>query len=56
MGVYDKGCFFDPLDANELAEKMAFFISGTLNFDLTPKIKEKVLIGWAELFDKILEK
>jgi glycosyltransferase involved in cell wall biosynthesis len=56
LGVYDKGCFFDPLDANELAEKMAFFISGTLNFDLTPKIKEKVLIGWAELFDKILEK
>lgn len=54
LGEYDKGSFFDPSDANDLAEKMASLISGNLQFDKTSKIKEQVLIGWADLYNKIL--
>ena len=56
LGVYDKGCFFDPSDANELAEKMAFLINGNLEFDKTSKMEEEVLKGWADLYNKILAK
>jgi glycosyltransferase involved in cell wall biosynthesis len=56
LGEYEKGCFFDPLDENDLAEKMASLISGNLQFDKTSKMDEEVLIGWSELYNKILVK
>jgi len=51
-----KGSFFDPLNPNELAEKMKEIMSGNMLFDRTSKSKKKVLEGWSELFEKILEK
>lgn len=56
LGEYDKGSFFDPLDANDLATKMASLISGSLQFDKTSKMEEEVLIGWSDLYNKILAK
>lgn len=56
LGEYDKGCFFDPLDSNDLAEKMASLISENIQFDKTSKMEEEVLIGWSDLYNKILEK
>jgi glycosyltransferase involved in cell wall biosynthesis len=56
LGEYDKGIFFDPLSANELAQKMSLLMSGDIQFDLTSSGKNTVLNGWSELFNKILEK
>ena len=54
LGEYGKGCFFDPLDENDLAEKMASLVSGNLQFDKTSKMDEEVLIGWSDLYNEIL--
>jgi glycosyltransferase involved in cell wall biosynthesis len=54
LGDYDKGSFFDPLDASDLANKMQLLMDGKLQFDSTSINKELVLNGWAELFNKIL--
>jgi glycosyltransferase involved in cell wall biosynthesis len=54
LGDYDKGSFFDPLDASDLASKMQLLMDGKLQFDSTSINKELVLNGWAELFNKIL--
>lgn len=56
LGAYDNGIFFDPLNADELAQKMIQLMSGDLQFDLTSSSEKKVLKGWSELFNKILEK
>jgi glycosyltransferase involved in cell wall biosynthesis len=56
LGEYDKGSFFDPLNATELAERMKELISGNIVFDLTSASNNKVLKGWSELFEKILKK
>ena len=56
LGEYDKGSFFDPSNANDLATKMATLINGNLQFDKTSKMDEKVLIGWSDLYNKILAK
>ena len=54
LGQYDKALFFDPLNAAELAEKMASLINGNAVFDKTLPIKDDILIGWADLYNKIL--
>lgn len=56
LGMYDKGCFFNPLNASELADKMSFVMNGHLQFDQTYKIEDPILIGWSELYKKILAK
>lgn len=56
LGEYDKGIFFDPLNAAELAEKMKELMSGNIIFDLTSVSKNKILRGCSELFEKILQK
>lgn len=56
LGEYEKGVFFDSTDAIDLAEKMAALMNGNLQFDKTSRLEEKVLIGWAELYNKILVK
>lgn len=56
LGDYDKGCFFDPSNATDLAQKMELLMNGNLQFDITSVSKEPVLNGWSDLFDKILEK
>jgi glycosyltransferase involved in cell wall biosynthesis len=56
LGEYEKGIFFDPLDINDLARKMASLISGKPQFDKTFRINEEVLTGWSDLYTKILVK
>jgi len=56
LGEYDKGSFFDPLNPNELAEKMKELMIGSIEYDLTSVSENMVLKGWSELFNKILEK
>jgi glycosyltransferase involved in cell wall biosynthesis len=56
LGDYNKACFFDPLYAADLAQKMELLMNGNLEFDKTSISKEPVLNGWSELFDKILKK
>lgn len=54
LGQYNKGCFFDPMNAFDLADKMFFLINGNPKFDLTSKIDDEILTGWSELYNKIL--
>jgi glycosyltransferase involved in cell wall biosynthesis len=54
IGEYERACFFDPLDVNDLAGKMASLIDGRPQFDKTFKMDEDVLTGWSDLFNKIL--
>lgn len=56
LGEYDKGSFFNPSDANDLAGKMASLIGGNLQFDKTSRMDEDILTGWADLYNKILPK
>ena len=56
LGMYEKACFFDPLDSKELAEVMLSLINGNPHFDKTSKLEDKVLVGWSELYSKILGK
>lgn len=56
LGNYDKGSFFDPSNAADLAQKMQLLMNGNLQFDITSITKEPVLNGWSDLFDKILTK
>lgn len=56
LGEYDKALFFNPLKADELAEKMASLINGNVFFDKTSSIHNTVLIGWADLYNKLLTK
>ena len=56
LGEYDKGIFFDPLNASDLAEKMLSLINGNPQFDRTSKMDEHVLRGWSDLYNKILVK
>jgi len=54
LGQYDKALFFEPKNSNELAEKMLSLMNESVLFDSTVKIEEKVLVGWGDLYDKIL--
>ena len=54
LGEYEKGIFFDPLDANDLAGKMASLISGNPQYDKTSKKDNEVLTGWSDLYNKLL--
>jgi glycosyltransferase involved in cell wall biosynthesis len=54
LGQYDKALFFDPKNSIELADKMLSLINGTAIFDKTKRIEEEVLIGWGNLYNKIL--
>lgn len=54
VGDYNKALFFNPLMANELADKIASLINGNVVFDETLPVKEDNLVGWAELYNKIL--
>ncbi len=56
LGDYDKGSFFDPSNAADLAQKMQLLMNGSLQFDITSITNENVLIGWPELYNKILAK
>ena len=56
LGQYDKALFFEPKNANDLAEKMLSLMNGSALFHKTIKIEEKVLVGWGDLYDKILAK
>jgi len=57
VGNYDKVCFFDPVDAQDLAFKMKRNIDdGVFSYDFTTDIiyPEPVVNSWGELFDKLL--
>lgn len=56
VGNYNKALFFNPLMAHELADKMASLINGNVVFDEALTIKEDNLIGWAQLYNKILSR
>lgn len=56
LGEYDKGIFFDPLNANELSQKMEGLLNGNNEFSLTSKSDEEILYGWGELYNEILKK
>lgn len=54
VGNYDKVLFFDPLNAQELADKITSLIKGNVVFDETLPNNDEILIGWAELYNKLL--
>jgi glycosyltransferase involved in cell wall biosynthesis len=56
LGEYEKALFFDPFKPDELANKMHSLISGNVVFDKPIQIKEDVLFGWDELYNKLLKK
>jgi hypothetical protein len=56
LGDYEKAVFFNPYDATDLAMKMEGLIQGRVLFDKTLKNNENVLVGWADLFDKLLSR
>ncbi|QQL50857.1 glycosyltransferase [Mucilaginibacter ginkgonis] len=53
---YDKVCFFDPGEVQQLVEAMKGVIHNSITFDLTSKMKISLPFanGWKELFDLLL--
>ena len=56
LGMYEKALFFEANDHTKLANIMISLIKNdNPKFDITNIQNEQVLIGWKELYDKILE-
>lgn len=57
IGSYEKVKFFDPENAENLADCMEGIINGTLQYDITKEgfVENPFATSWAELFDILLD-
>ncbi len=53
VGNYDKVCFIDLNNPNDLAQKIQLFAEGKLSFSETNASKQPDFMGWKPLFDFI---
>lgn len=54
VGNYDKVCFIDLNDPNDLAKKIQLFAEEKLTYSTTNESKQPDFIGWKPLFDFIV--